>query len=244
MKKQILGVVSIAIFLFSCGDIEESINDSFERSEEKITEIKKERVEIEIKDYYAWVDKLRVRAVPGLESKRQGAKFVDVLDEGEKVTFLGEKSEELFDVTLRGRNMRAPFYKVRTKKGEIGWIFAGALSSFPIDVEHYRVAIFFDDTNNESDFGYYATDAMNRLLGTGVESVYVNDDFSEVNIRNNKGEIIGTENISRMVKKYNIGVVCVEKGRSQKYADYSMDMYWDIMSIYGLLNTCGVGGDL
>jgi hypothetical protein len=136
--------------------------------------------------------------------------------------------------------MRAPFYKVRTKKGEIGWIFAGALSSFPIDVEHYRVAIFFDDTNNESDFGYYATDAMNRLLGTGVESVYVNDDFSEVNIRNNKGDIIGTENISRMVKKHNIGVVCVEKGRSQKYADYSMDMYWDIMSIYGLLNTCGV----
>lgn len=236
MKKQILGVVSIAIFLFSCGDIEESINDSFERSEEKITEIKKERVEIEIKDYYAWVDKLRVRAVPGLESKRQGAKFVDVLDEGERVTFLGEKSEELFDVTLRGRDMRAPFYKVKTKKGEIGWIFAGALSSFPIDVEHYRVAIFFDDTNNESDFGYYATDAMNRLLGTGVESVYVNDDFDDVEIRNNRGEIIGVENIRNLVKKHEIGVVCVEKGRSQKYVDYSQDMSFDILDVYGLVS--------
>jgi len=236
MKKQILGVVSIAIFLFSCGDIEESINKTIERSEEKITEIKKERVEIEIKDYYAWVDKLRVRAVPGLESKRQGAKFVDVLDEGEKVTFLGEKSEELFDVTLRGRDMRAPFYKVKTKKGEIGWIFAGALSSFPIDVEHYRVAIFFDDTNNESDFGYYATEAMNQLLGTGVESVYVNDDFDDVEIRNNRGEIIGVENIRNLVKKHEIGVVCVEKGRSQKYVDYSQDMSFDILDVYGLVS--------
>ena len=145
MKKQILGVVSIAIFLFSCGDIEESINKTIDRSNEKIEEKKEEvRTKIEIKEFYAWVDKLRVRAVPGLESKKQGAKFVDVLDEGEKVTFLGEKSSETYEVKLRGRTMNAPFYKVRTKKGEIGWIFAGALSSFPINVEHYRVAIFFE----------------------------------------------------------------------------------------------------
>ena len=240
MKKQILGVVSIAICLFSCGDIEESINDSFERSEEKITEIKKERVEIEIKDYYAWVDKLRVRAVPGLESKRQGAKFVDVLDEGERVTFLGEKSEELFDVTLRGRDMRAPFYKVRTKKGEIGWIFAGALSSFPIDVEHYRVAIAFNEEYSE-DFSYYYSEANRLLLPTGVDLVFVDSNFEEVNIRNIKGEIIGTENISRYVRKYKSGILCVEKGNKSKFISYSPYMGYDVISHFGV-GYCG--GDL
>lgn len=240
MKKQILSVVSIVIFLFSCGDIEESINDSFERSEEKRTEIKKERVEIEIKDYYAWVDKLRVRAVPGLESKRQGAKFVDVLDEGEKVTFLGEKSEELFDVTLRGRDMRAPFYKVRTKKGELGWIFAGALSSFPIDVEHYRVAIAFNEEYSE-DFSYYYSEANRLLLPTGVDLVFVDSNFEEVNIRNIKGEIIGTENISRYVRKYKSGILCVEKGNKSKFISYSPDMGYDVISHFGV-GYCG--GDL
>ena len=240
MKKQILVVASVAIFIFSCGDIKESINKTTESSEKKIEEKKaKVRTKIEIKEFYAWVDKLRVRAVPGLESKKQGAKFVDVLDEGEKVTFLGEKSSETYEVKLRGRTMNAPFYKVRTKKGEIGWIFAGALSSFPIDVEHYRVAIFFDDAGNVEeggDFGYLASDAMNELLGTGVESLYLDDDFDDVEIRNNRGEIIGVENIRNLVKKHEIGVVCVEKGRSQKYVDYSQDMAFDILDVYGLVS--------
>jgi len=241
MKKQILGVVSISIFLFSCGDIEESINKTIDRSNEKIEEKKEEvRTKIEIKEFYAWVDKLRVRAVPGLESKKQGAKFVDVIDEGEKVTFLGEKSSETYEVKLRDRTMNAPFYKVRTKKGKIGWIFAGALSSFPIDVEHYRVAIFFDNAGNVEeggDFGYLASDAMNELLGTGVESLFINDDFDEIKIRKKgTGEIIGVENIKKLVKKHEIGVVCVEKGRSQKYVDYSQEMAWDILDVYGLID--------
>ena len=237
MKKQILVVASVAIFIFSCGDIEESINKTTESSESKIEEKKEEvRTKIEIKEFYAWVDNLRVRAVPGLKRK---AEIVDILDEGEKVTYLGEISPETYEVKLRGRTMNAPFFKVRTKKGKIGWIFAGALSSFPIDVEHYRVAIFFDDAGNVEeggDFGYLASDAMNELLGTGVESLYLDDDFNDVEIRNNRGEIIGVENIRKLVKKHEIGVVCVEKGRSQKYVDYSQDMAFDILDVYGLVS--------
>ena len=48
-------------------------------------------------------------------------------------------------------------------------MFSGALSSFPIDVEYYRVAIFFDEAGNVEeygDFGYYASEAMNELLGS------------------------------------------------------------------------------
>ena len=236
MKKQILGLVSIAIFFFSCGNMELSKNKESDSKEEKIEENKEEaRTEIEIKEFYAWVDKLRVRAVPGLESK---AEFVDVLDEGEKVAFLGEKSSENFEVALRGRTMKAPFYKVKTQKGKIGWIFAGALSSFPIEVEYYRVAIFFDNTNNESDWSYYASTAMNELSGTGIESLYVNDNFDAIQIRNHRNDIIGTENISKLVREKQIGVVCVEKGKGQKYVDYSTNMEYDILDVYGMSGHC------
>ena len=247
MKKQIFVLVSISIFLFSCADIEESVNNTIDNSKvEDTKELKEEiRTKLEITEFYAWVDKLRVRDVPGLESKRQGAKFVDVLDEGEKVIFLGEKSSETYEVKLRGRTMNAPFYKVRTKNNKVGWIFAGALSSFPIDVEHYRVAIFFDNTNNVEeggDFGYLSSEAMNELLGTGVESLYIDDDFDEIEIRNNRGQIIGVENITKIVKNYQIGVVCVEKGRSHKYVHYSQDMAFDILDVYGLVTYEGCSG--
>jgi hypothetical protein len=241
MKKQILVVASLAIFIFSCGDIEESINKTTESLENKIEEKKEKiRTKIEIKEFYAWVDKLRVRAVPGLESKRQGAKFVDVLDEGEKVTFLGEKSSETFEVSLRGRTMNAPFYKVRTKNGKVGWIFAGALSSFPVDVEHYRVAIAFNEGYSE-DFSYYYSEANRLLLPTGVDLVFVDSNFEEVNIRNIKGEIIGTENISKYVRKYKSGILCVEKGEKSEFISYSPDMGYDVISHFGV-GYCG--GDL
>ena len=242
MKKKKLGILSLIIVIFSCGDIEESIDKSNQRTQEKLEKTNEERTNEErtikeVTEYYAFVDKLRVREVPGLKSKRQGAKFVDVLDEGDKVTFLGEITDTLYKVKLRGRTMNAPFYKIKTQKGEIGWIFAGALSQFPVEVEHYRAAIFFDDTRNTSDWSYYASNAMNDLLGTGVESIYVTDDFDEVQIRSHRGDgkIIGTENISRLVKKHRIGVVCVEKGRSQKFVNYSPDMSWDIKEKFDML---------
>ena len=233
--KKILTFLIVTSLFFACSDIKESINTNENSVDQKQEEI---RTKLEIKEYYCWVDNLRVREVPNLDSKRQGAKFVDVLDEGEKVFFLGEKSSETYQVELRGRSMNAPFYKVRTKKGKIGWIFAGALSSFPIDVEHYRVAIFFNSTNELGDFGYYASEAMNELLGTGIESLYIDDDFDDVEIRNNRGEIIGVENIRKLVKKHEIGVVCVEKGRSHKYVDYSQDMAFGILDVYGLIGRC------
>ena len=240
MKKKKLGILSLIIVFFSCGDIEESIDKSNQRTQEKLEKTNEERTIKEVKDYYAFVDKLRVREVPGLKSKRQGAKFVDVLDEGDKVTFLGEKTEELYEVKLRGRQMNAPFYKIKTQKGEIGWIYAGALSSFPVEVEHYRVAIFFDKDGNYGqggDFSYYASGAMNNLLGTGIDAMYIDNDFDEVEIRSHRGDgkIIGTENINRLVKKHRIGVVCVEKGRSQKFVYYSPDMYWDILEKFDML---------
>ena len=243
MKKiQLFTVLSVLIF--ACSNIEESINKTTESSKNKIEEKKeKVRTKIEIKEFYAWVDKLNVRSVPGLKTKKQGAKFVDRLDEGEKVTFLGEKSSETYEVNLRGRTMNAPFYKVRTKKGKIGWIFAGALSTFPVNVEEYRVAIAFDERDEvySDDFSYYYSEADRLLMPTGVDLIFVSDNFREVQIRNIKGDIIGVENISKYVKRHKAGIICVEKGKSPEFIDYSPDMGYDVIDYFGV-GYCG--GDI
>ena len=226
----------VVILCFSCSNIDESVNKNTDRSQQKTEEVKQKRIKKEVTEYYAWVDKLRVREIPSLDRK---AKVVTTLDEGEKVTFLGEVSEELFDIRLRGRDMKGPFYKIKSKQGEIGWVFAGALSSVPVNVEHYRVAIFFDAAKNVEeggDFGYYTSEAMNKLLGTGIDAVSIDRDFDKVEIRNGRGEIIGVENISQNAKKHRIGVICVEKGRRQKFVDYSQHMGWEILDVFGFID--------
>ena len=68
-----------------------------------------------------------------------------------------------------------------------------------------------------------------------MEALFVDNNFDEVEIKNNRGNIIGVENISRLVKKHKIGVICIEKGRSHKYVDYSTDMGYDILEIFDLI---------
>jgi len=232
MKKK-LSFLLVIILCFACGEIEESVNKNTDKLYQAAE--KQKRIKKEVTEYYAWVDKLRVRENPSLDRK---AKVVTTLDEGEKVTFLGEVSEELFDISLRGRDMKGPFYKIKSKQGKIGWVFAGALSSVPVNVEHYRVAIFFDAAKNVEeggDFGYYTSEAMNKLLGTGIDAVSIDRDFDKVEIRNGRGEIIGVEDISKNAKKHRIGVICVEKGRSQKFVDYSQEMGWEILDMFGFI---------
>lgn len=237
MKKYLLFFLCIS--MFSCSDLVQKISSKLaeEKKEPEHTsmDFNRRRIKKEIGEYYAGVDQLRVRKYPNLNKK---VKTVTSLKEGEKVFFTGIESNEIFEVKLRGRVMKGPFYKIKTRKGKIGWVFSGALSSFPIDVEYYRVAIFFDEAGNVEEggaFGYYASEAMNELLGSGVEAMFLDNNFDEVEIKNNRGNIIGVENISRLVKKHKIGVICIEKGRSHKYVDYSTYMGFDILEIFDLI---------
>ena len=237
MKNYLL--LFLCFSLFSCGQLVDKITSKLaeekKEAEQTSIDLNRRRIKKEIGEYYAGVDQLRVRKFPNLNKK---VKTVTSLKEGEKVFFTGIESNEIFEVKLRGRMMKGPFYKIKTRKGKIGWVFSGALSSFPIDVEYYRVAIFFDEAGNleeGGDFGYYASEAMSELLGTGVEAMFIDNNFEEVEIKNNRGDIIGVENISRLVKKHEIGVICIEKGRSHKYVDYSTDMGFDILEIFDLI---------
>ena len=62
MKKNKLGILSLIVVIFSCGDIQESIDKSNKRTQEKLEKTNEERTIKEVTEYYAFVDKLRVRS--------------------------------------------------------------------------------------------------------------------------------------------------------------------------------------
>ena len=96
------------------------------------------------------------------------------------------------------------FIKLKHKKEKsVGYIWPSLHFQLKLSIIE---CIFFDEDGNYEqggDFSYYASRLMNNLLGTGIDVVYVDNDFDEVEIRSHRGDgkIIGTENISRLVKK-------------------------------------------
>ena len=39
----------------------------------------------------------------------------------------------------------------------------------------------------------------------------------------------------KFMKKHRIGVICVEKGRSQKFVDSSQEIGWEILDMFGFM---------
>ena len=154
MKTIQLFSLGLLFLMASCGgdsnSTEETTTDSTSTEITTTEEQPKEKAAPQSKTVYAWVDRLRIRDKPTLEGKE-----VVKVAEGTALTFTGEISPDKIKVTLRGREMEAPFYKVVTPSGEEGWTFAGALSVTPVDVENYRIAIAFDqrDLDPEEDSG-------------------------------------------------------------------------------------------
>lgn len=239
MNKYLIFLNSLFLCLvFSCGsetNTEETIEKEIvEASNAKTAPIAKEEKASDEKKVYAWVDKLRIRERPNLKSKE-----IIQVAEGTALTFTGEVSSNKIEITLRGRKMTAPFHKVITPTGQEGWTFAGALSNRPIDVENYRVAIAFDqrevDAEDDSgDFGYYLNSAGQMLVGTGIDLIYVDEKFHNVEIKNGKGEIIGVENISSYIKKHSSGIVCIEKGGKTEFVLYDPGMGEEVKRVFGV----------
>lgn len=236
MNKYIIILSSLILLLvFSCGSERETTEATAMETVEPKTELTiKEEETPKQKTVYAWVDKLRIREKPELKSKE----LVQVA-EGTALTFTGEISSNEIEITLRGRQMTAPFHKVITPTGQEGWVFAGALSKNPVDVENYRVAIAFDqrdlDPEDDSgDFGYYLNSAGELLIGTGIDLMYVEEKFEHVEIKNGKGKIIGVENISSYIKEHTTGIVCIEKGGKTEFVMYDPGMGQEVKRVFGV----------
>ena len=238
MRNILISSLSILLLLASCGDDATTENPEEANSQEENTTTEEnatnEVAKPKTHTVYAWVDKLRIRESPSLKAKE-----VVQVAEGTEMTFAGEISDEKIKITLRGREMEAPFYKVTTADGKTGWTFAGALSNAPVDVQSYRVALAFDTRvpvegeEDSGDWGYYLYEAGQMLVGTGIDLIYIDENYNSVEIKNGKGEIIGVENISHFVKKHETGIVCIEKGKEAKFVGYDPSMGEGILEVFG-----------
>ena len=191
--------------------------------------------------FYSEVENLSVRREPDLKSKR-----IAKLTEGERVTDLGRTSRNEISVKLRGTRTSGPFFLIRTRKGIEGWAYSRGLSNRPVYVEEYVCIVAF------SKYGRINDGLKSDLRG--FSDCFDKDDnysymsktsgFKEINIKNRYGEIIGVENISRMVDKYKEGLVILEKGKKAVYKDpnefgsENIDVWWD-QEIYRDYGNCG-----
>lgn len=72
--------------------------------------------------YYAWVDQLRIRSAPNLQSD-----IVGKLNERDAVSFLGERSRERTTIKLRMQNEAHYWLKVQAGDNLEGWVYGGGL---------------------------------------------------------------------------------------------------------------------
>lgn len=114
------------------------------------------------------VDYLRVRG----EALRD-AEVVSSLREGEAVLWTGAVSTFTDTVVLRGKQIIAPWYEVKTFSGASGWIFSGALEkwTFGRNLPYVECANAF----NQGDFSsfYPCLDGISQTL-SGPEHVMAN----------------------------------------------------------------------
>ena len=188
--------------------------------------------------FYSEVENLSVRREPDLKSKR-----IAKLTEGERVTDLGRTSRNEISVKLRGTRTSGPFFLIRTRKGIEGWAYSRGLSNRPVYVEDYTCIVAFSKYGRINDDLKSDLRSFSNCFDRDENYSFISKTrgFKEINIKNRYGDIIGVENISRIVDKYKEGLVILEKGKKAVYKDpnefgsENIDVWWDqeIWSEYG-----------
>ncbi|GIV31835.1 MAG: hypothetical protein KatS3mg030_137 [Saprospiraceae bacterium] len=72
---------------------------------------------------YVVIDKLKLRKEPGLKSE-----VITELPLFELVYFLNEQTDTTYEVNLGRMVVKEPYMKVRTRKGQEGWVYGAGLS--------------------------------------------------------------------------------------------------------------------
>ena len=191
--------------------------------------------------FYSEVENLSVRREPDLKSKR-----IAKLTEGERVTDLGRTSRNEISVKLRGTRTSGPFFLIRTRKGIEGWAYSRGLSNRPVYVEEYVCFVAFSKYGRINDGIKIDLRGFSDCFDKDDNYSYMSktSGFKEINIKNRYGEIIGVENISRIVDKYKEGLVILEKGKKAVYKDpnefgsENIGVWWD-QEIYTDYGNCG-----
>jgi hypothetical protein len=126
----------------------------------------------------AVVDHLRLRDQPDSESEVRHS-----LREGEVVFWTGDASVHKTTISLRGREVSAPWYEVVTGRGVRGWVFSGGLEPWPPGRGlPYQECL---EAFRQADFsGFYpCLDRVSHTL-SGPEKVAVTPDHLRLRLAN------------------------------------------------------------
>lgn len=186
---------------------------------------------------YILVNNLRLRQNHDLKSK-----VIAMLKEGEEVIYLGEVSENEEEVELRGEKKSAPFYRVKTQKGNIGWAYGGALSfkAEAPEVEGYRAVIAFIKENPQAkaeemaNWSQHSSNTLDMARKVGILTSFANEDFHKVLIKDKKANVLDEVNIMRFVRNHAWGIVCVEKGKDPHFIPFNSGMLEAVSEHFGL----------
>jgi len=68
---------------------------------------------------FVWLNNLRVRETPNLSSE-----VIDLLQFADEVVYLNQISNIKSKITISGKTYNAPWIKIKTKDGKIGWVYS------------------------------------------------------------------------------------------------------------------------
>lgn len=171
---------------------------SCETTETKAPSKDKTQVEIEQKteqeanlttdkvELIANLDNVRIRDKAGLEGGEIAA-----VSKGAKLFYLNEISDFTDEITLRGIAYNDPWLKVETEKGEIGWVYAGAVK--------------FDMTKVSEDFKtQMVTKRLEKVFGNKLvfEIEQYQKDFAAV--KTDKDFVLMYRNAKKLQEKLNV----------------------------------------
>lgn len=79
---------------------------------------------------YVAVEGLNVRSEPKIS-----ARLLDRLPLYEEVEFMNQTTDSLEEISLGAQTFKAPWVKIKTRKGREGWVFGGAVSYYKTRVD-------------------------------------------------------------------------------------------------------------
>lgn len=79
---------------------------------------------------YVTLENLNMREIPALNGK-----VLDRLKLYDEVTFLNEVTDSIHEINLGSKLTQAPWIKVKTKKGKVGWVYGAGVHYYKTKLE-------------------------------------------------------------------------------------------------------------